>query len=52
VQFGTPTLTPAHGSPDMPIWFPLFSSLDEGREGIALQRMHNVASYVASLQVK
>jgi mono/diheme cytochrome c family protein len=52
VKFGTHMATPAHGSPDMPIWFPLFLSLDDRGEGLAMQRMHNVASYVESLQVK
>jgi mono/diheme cytochrome c family protein len=52
VQFGTPMPTPAHGTADMPIWLPLFISLDNGRQGIELQRMHNIASYVESLQRK
>ena len=52
LRFGTPTSTPAHGSADMPIWFPLFSSVDQERRGIPFQRMHNIASYIASLQSK
>jgi len=52
LQFGTPTSTPAHGSADMPIWFLLFSSLDQERRGVSVQRMHNIARYVASLQAK
>ena len=50
LQFGVPLSTPAHGSADMPIWLPLFSSLDRGRAAIGEQRMHNLARYVASLQ--
>jgi len=52
MQFGTQLSTPAHGSADMPIWLPLLSSLNGDREGPAMQRMHNLASYVASLQAK
>lgn len=52
LQFGTQLTTPAHGSADMPIWLPLLSSLNGNREGPALQRMHNLAGYVASLQAK
>jgi len=52
MQFGTQLTTPAHGSADMPIWLPLLSSLNGDREGPALQRMHNLASYVASMQAK
>jgi mono/diheme cytochrome c family protein len=52
LQFGTLLPTPAHGSADMPVWMPLFYSLDEEHKAIAEQRMHNIASYVASLQAK
>jgi mono/diheme cytochrome c family protein len=52
MQFGTQLTTPAHGSADMPIWLPLLSSLNGNHEGLALQRMHNLAAYVASLQAK
>jgi mono/diheme cytochrome c family protein len=50
LQFGA--AMPSHGSADMPIWLPVLASLDEGHEAIAQQRMHNIASYVASLQSK
>jgi len=43
---------PAHGSKDMPVWGPLFSSLDKDREAVVDQRVHNLASYVASVQSK
>ncbi|MGA8150650.1 MAG: c-type cytochrome [Terriglobales bacterium] len=52
MQFGAQLTTPAHGSADMPVWLPLFSSLNGNREGPALQRVHNLARYVASLQAK
>jgi len=50
MRFGSLMSTPAHGSADMPVWLPLFSSLNSDREAIAEQRMHNLADYVASLQ--
>lgn len=52
LQFGSLMPTPAHGSADMPIWMPLFYSLDKSHKAISEQRMHNIASYVASLQAK
>ncbi len=52
MQFGSLMATPAHGSADMPVWLPLFSSLDPSREAIAQQRMHNLARYIATLQSK
>jgi len=52
MQFGPQLTTPAHRSADMPAWLPLFASLNEEREGPALQRMHNLARYLASLQAK
>ena len=52
LQFGSLTTTTSHGSVDMPVWLPLFSSLDPGREAIAQQRMYNLARYVAALQAK
>jgi len=51
-QFGTLRPIPAHGSADMPVWLPLFYSLDKNHKAISEQRMHNIASYVASLQAK
>lgn len=52
LQFGTLLPTPAHGSADMPVWMPLFYSLDKSHKAISEQRMHNLANYVASLQAK
>lgn len=45
-------LTPAHGSQDMPIWGPLFSSLSQGHEGQVQQRITNLADYIGGLQAK
>lgn len=53
LQFGKTQSTPAHGSTEMPIWLPLFSSLNNAdRQAIAQQRMYNLAHYLASLQAK
>ena len=52
MQFGSLMATPAHGSADMPVWLPLFSSLDPSRDAVAQQRMHNLARYIATLQSK
>ncbi len=50
LQFGI--LAPTHGSADMPVWLPMFLSLNRGHDAIAQQRLRNVANYVASLQSK
>ena len=44
--------TPSHGSPDMPIWGPLFSSLSQGRPGVVQQRITNLVTYIEGLQAK
>ena len=45
-------LTPAHGSQDMPIWGPLFSSISQGHEGQVQQRITNLTDYIGGLQEK
>lgn len=44
--------TPSHGSQDMPIWGPLFSSIDQGRQGQVQQRIANLVNYIEGLQAK
>ncbi len=44
--------TPSHGSEDMPVWGPLFSSISQGHESQVQQRITNLVTYVESLQVK
>ena len=44
--------TTAHGSKDMPVWGPLFSSISQGHEGQVQQRITNVVEYVGTLQSK
>jgi len=43
---------PSHGSQDMPIWGPLFSSISQGHEAQVQQRITNLVSYIESLQAK
>jgi len=43
---------PSHGSQDMPVWGPLFSSIDQGREGQVQQRIANLVTYIESMQAK
>ena len=44
--------TPSHGSQDMPIWGPLFSSISQGHEGQVQQRIANLTGYIETLQAK
>lgn len=43
---------PAHGSSEMPVWGPLFQSLDKYHDAVVQQRISNVVSYLQSLQAK
>jgi mono/diheme cytochrome c family protein len=43
---------PSHGSQDMPIWGPLFSSISQGHEGQVQQRTANLVQYIETLQAK
>ena len=42
----------SHGSPDMPVWGPLFKSLDKYHESVVQQRISNLVTYIESLQAK
>jgi mono/diheme cytochrome c family protein len=42
----------AHGSKDMPVWGPLFQSLDKYHESAVQQRVSNLVGYIETLQVK
>ncbi len=44
--------TPSHGSQDMPVWGPLFSSISQGHEAQVQQRVTNLVKYIETLQVK
>jgi mono/diheme cytochrome c family protein len=45
-------VTPSHGSQDMPVWGPLFSSISQGHEGLVQQRITNLVTYIDGLQAK
>jgi mono/diheme cytochrome c family protein len=42
----------AHGSADMPVWGPLFQSLDRFHDTSVQQRVSNLVSYIESIQAK
>jgi mono/diheme cytochrome c family protein len=43
---------PAHGSKEMPVWGPVFSSLSQGRQAEVQLRLDNLTRYIESLQQK
>ncbi len=45
-------ITPSHGSQDMPIWGPLFSSISQGHEAQVQQRITNLVTYIEGVQAK
>ena len=47
-----PVGTSAHGSREMPIWGPVFTSMSHGHESEVRQRIANLTDYVKSLQQK
>lgn len=44
--------TGAHGSAQMPVWGPLFQSLDKFHDSAVQQRISNLVSYIETLQAK
>lgn len=42
----------AHGSQDMPVWGPLFSSISQGHDAQVQQRIANLVNYIETLQAK
>ena len=42
----------SHGTPDMPIWGVLFSSISQGHEAQVQLRISNLVSYLDSLQAR
>ena len=44
--------TPSHGSQDMPVWGPLFSSISQGHASQVQQRVANLVAYIDTLQAK
>jgi mono/diheme cytochrome c family protein len=45
-------MNPSHGSEEMPIWGPLFSSISQGHEGQVQQRITNLVTYLEGVQAK
>ena len=52
LKFGSGAANPAHGSADMPIWGPLFQSLDKYHDSAVQQRISNIVTYIETLQAK
>lgn len=46
------SLMASHGSKDMPMWGPLFSSISQGHEAVVQQRVANLVDYIQTLQAK
>lgn len=44
--------TAAHGTQDMPVWGPLFSSISQGHEAQVQQRTTNLVDYIGTLQAR
>ena len=42
----------SHGSADMPVWGPLFRSLDKYHDAAVQQRISNLVKYIETLQAK
>jgi mono/diheme cytochrome c family protein len=42
----------SHGTADMPVWGPLFSSISGGHESTVQQRISNLSQYISTLQAK
>lgn len=42
----------SHGSAEMPVWGPLFQSLDKYHDAVVQQRISNLANYIETLQAK
>ncbi len=42
----------AHGSKEMPVWGPVFSRMSQQSQGEIQQRLHNLTTYIETLQSK
>ncbi|MCC6294379.1 MAG: cytochrome c [Bryobacterales bacterium] len=51
IIMGDPLASAAHGSKEMPVWGDIFRSLSSN-ESISKMRIHNLVSYIESLQSK
>jgi mono/diheme cytochrome c family protein len=50
LRFGSPSAS--HGTADMPVWGPVFRSMNKSNATEALQRTNNLSRYLETLQVK
>ena len=46
------TVMAAHGSKDMPVWGPVFLSLDQHDKSLEQLRIRNLTKYIAGMQQK
>ncbi len=46
------SLVASHGSKDMPMWGPLFSSISQGHDSVVQERVANLVDYIQTLQAK
>ena len=52
LKFGSGSGAGAHGSAQMPVWGPLFQSLDKFNDTVVQQRVSNLINYIETLQAK
>lgn len=52
LKFGSGSGAGAHGSAQMPVWGPLFQSLDKFNDTVVQQRVSNLVNYIETLQAK
>jgi mono/diheme cytochrome c family protein len=50
LQFGAET--PAHGSPEMPVWGPLFGKMNQANATERALRVSNLSRYIESIQAR
>ena len=43
---------PAHGSKEMPVWGPVFSSMSKGDQALVQMRISNLTKYIEAMQAK
>ena len=43
---------PAHGSKEMPVWGPVFSSMSKGDQALVQLRISNLTKYIEAMQAK
>lgn len=51
-SIGGETMSRSHGTADMPVWGPVFRTLDSRSEGATNIRVYNLVKHIESLQAK